>query len=669
MDDHSRSDKPRQAGIRFVAQWLLPPLAVAVALLMTDWGTLQAVRLVSALGGSGIAGGPPTLAERHGLTTDQQLILYGDKARKTGLTQQKAIWEKWPDNRNYLHNYVTHLLSSESELGPTPAERYAALAAEIAKLQPLDPGNARFDYILAGKLLDQAVEIKARQEKGTDGKAKTEYDISLKDRAKLDSAMAHLKAGLGKPEFRRYTRELSVERLAIMGEATSLLEEISQVAFLAGLLLPDLAHLRNLERTSVFYGELLAKEGRRQEADLFLNAYRRLVPQVNHDAFTLIDVLVVGAIAQHAADRVPRAYQALGDTVAAERALAEAAALAAPVKLWREKVQANKNTPATQSWNRDIRRHGGILAALLLPALGEKPNPDELAPSRQLEYVVAEGLALGAASGGVVFAMLVFALMAMRYRWARGTGTNAFMLLPAAGSLLRILGYGVILPLLLYYGITRWLPWGGRELSLLCGWPHFLAQCLALLSATAMATVALVDGAVRRRCQELLLPVAPPTRTFWCIAWSTVGVLVGLALLPPAWLDAERGATQALCAIVAGLLLLLLLADIIYGAVCDRRYGNTCAAYYGSLARTLVPVAALALILVTVCARPLLRFEERRLIAQDTVMCIDRTGGGFTMVESRLTARLRAEIEKAVGTLPPDRVAGASSSDAEPRKP
>lgn len=649
--DLERANRRRlrvRAVLRLAAQWLLVPLAVVVALLMTDWGTFRVVGIMNMLGGYSATFGQSMPAVRPGLTPEQRLVLSGDLTRSTRLEQQRAIWEKWPDSKVYLHNYVTYLLSRAQGTDGAAEERYTVLAEEIAKLQPLDPDNARFDYLLAGRLLDLAVEMKPRQVTGPDGKPKTEYDVVIKNRAKLDEAMARFKAGLAKPEFRRYTRELSTERLAIMGEPTSLLQEVSEIAVLAGILLPDLGQLRNLERGAAFYGELLAKEGRRAEADVFLNAYRRLVPHLNADSFTLIDVLVVGAVAGVAADRVPAIYESLGDAAVAARVRSETAALSAPVKQWREANRAAQTTPVGQAATNSIRRHGGILAGLLLPALGEYPTPAELAPSRHLEYVVAEGLGLGVSTVGLVVLMLILGLMACYYRWWRGGGANALVLLPEAGEILRILGCGVLVPLLLYYAVTRWLPWGGRELSLHCSWPQFAAQFLAVLSVILLVTPTLADNCVRRRCRQLLLPVAPPAR---CFSWGSAALLLLLALLPAAWLDTERSYVPALSAGVAGLVLLLGVADQVYAVVCDRRHGKACAAYYGSLSRTLIPIVALTLILVTVGSRPYLRMEERRLLKNDAVMHVDPQGG-FTVIESRVTQRLKAETQKAIDALP-----------------
>ena len=637
--------------IKITAQWLFAPLAIAIAVLTTEWGTFQAIRAIGALDGSECFIGADINTVRRKLTPEQRLVLYGDPTRKTTYEKQKAVWEKWPDNKVYLHNYVSCLISGDG-IGMEIA-RYPELTAEIAKLKPMDPDNARFDYILAGRLLDQAVDFKSSSEKGPDGKLKTVYNSTVKDRAKLDEAMAHLKAGLAKPEFWRYTREMAVERLAIMGEPTSLFQEISEITMLAGILLPDLSHLRNLERASLFYGELLANEGKRKEADIFLNAHRRLVPQLNGEAFTLIDVLVVTAIAGIAGERLPEIYEKLGEPVAAEKAKDETAALTMPVKQWKEKNKIT-NTPTGQDFKRNLKRHGGILAGTLIPGLGEYPSSDELAPSRQLDYVVAEGVGLAVLSIGLILMMTALAIFAIHYRWICGGGTNVLLLLPSGGDLLRILGFGVLMPILLYYGITRCLPWTGRDLSLPYGFPQFIAQYLAVLCAILTGTNMLSDNCVRRRCRELLLPVPPFTRNLYIIGWVTAGSFAALAMLPQSWLDRERSYVQTLGAVVAVGLLLLILTGLVHYACRDLRYARKFAAYYGSLSRTMIPVVALTLIIVNISSRPYLRMAERNLLAKDTVLGVD-SNAGFTIIESRVTQRLKGEIQKAAEALPPYR--------------
>lgn len=646
--DLQRSNRQRmrlRAWLRLAAQWLLAPVAILVAVLTTDWGSFKLVRALKTAGGEIPV---PALTRRH-LTSDQRLVLQGDTTKSTRLAQQKAIWEKWPTNKVYLHNYVTHLLVGYSELGQTPAEQYATLAAEIEKLRPLDPDNARFDFILAGRLLDQAVEIKSRQVKGPDGKSKSEDDITIKDRAQLNEAMTLFKAGLAKPEWRRYTREMTLEQLAIVGEPTSLLKQIAQIGLLAGMLLPDLSLLRDLERTTLFYGELLASEGRRSEADFFLNAHRQFVPQILNDAYTLIDVLVVGAVADLAASRVPAIYEKLGDAAAAERARLETAPLAAPVKQWKEKRRAADKTPARLAGEETLRRHAGILTAMLLPALDEYPTAQQLAPARELEYVAAEGILLTNCSLVLCLLMAGTGLTVLWFRWVgRGDG-GGMLLVPEIGEVLRLLALGVVLPLVGYYLVTRWLPWGGRELSLRYGGPALLAQFFTLMAVIIGLTGRLVGRIVRRRCSELLLPVPPSPHRGWRIVDVSLLVLIALpGLLPAAWLlNLARSEAAALVFwVFAGLVFLTLLVWCVHLTKRGAKFGRACAAYYGTLARTMIPVLALALILVNVCSRPYLRWAERRCLLTDTLMSVD-PNGGFTRLETRVTQRLKAEIQKA----------------------
>jgi hypothetical protein len=644
----NRSRMRLRALVRLAAQWLLAPLAVAVAVLTSDWHAFKLIGVVSALSDaeSSVEG---FFTDQRNLTPDQRLVLDGDKTRPTRLEQQKAIWERWPTNKVYLHNYVTHLLNDYQMLGATPADQYSALRSEIETLRPIDPGNARFDFILAGKLLEEAVESESREVEGPGGK-KTEYDFTVKDPAKLDEAMALFKGGLSKPDYRRYNREMAVERLAIMGKPTSMLQQISQIGMLAGVLLPDLAHMRKLHRAAVFYGERLANEGRREEAWVYLDSYRSFVPLFTSDSFTLIDVLVAGAIAGYAEDRVPAIYEKMGDPASAKRARAETARLAAPVKEWKARRRAAEELHESETL---LMQHASVLAALLLPAIGEFPTLEELAPSRLIEYVVAEGFALAALSLTLFCGMLLCGFAAFYYRRMRDGGDCTLLLLPEPGEVVALLGLGVLAPLIGYYLVTRWLPWAGRDLSLLYGGVPFAAQLVVLFIAMLGFLGALAARFVRRRCRELLLPVPPPAPFAWRVF---AGVMLALLAIPAvtwgAWFKPDDYPLAVMAGVFAVMLLVPGMAWAVWRLVREVDYGRSCAAYYGSLARTLLPVIALALILVNVSSRPYLRMAERRLLQSDTLMGPDPFGG-FTSIESRLVHRLIAEMTKAAEGMDP----------------
>jgi len=149
------------------------------------------------------------------------------------------------------------------------------------------------------------------------------------------------------------------------------------------------------------------------------------------------------------------------------------------------------------------------------------------------------------------------------------------------------------------------------------------------------------------RSVELQLPVPPVSHQGWRIFGVSLLVLLALpGFLPATWLTSGVIEPGLLFWVFVGLVLLTLLVWCAYVTMRGAKHGRACVAYYGTLARTMIPVLALALILVNVCSRPYLRWSERRWLATDTVMGVDPSGG-FTRVETRVTERLKTEIQQA----------------------
>ena len=121
-------------------------------------------------------------------------------------------------------------------------------------------------------------------------------------------------------------------------------------------------------------------------------------------------------------------------------------------------------------------------------------------------------------------------------------------------------------------------------------------------------------------------------------------------MLPASVLNAHRGRPVFL-ALVALWGILMLVAAVVRVMARRREHGDY-RLFRAIMLRSLIPVYALALILVSLTARPYLRFEERRWVAQDTLVNLP-PGGGFTALETRLTERLKAEMTRAAASLQP----------------
>ncbi|MFA5203652.1 MAG: hypothetical protein WC708_04525 [Lentisphaeria bacterium] len=654
-----------RARLQRLGRWLLVPAAVIAALYAIDLSPLSFTDNVLWDGNRPARRGIQFLATSHWLpanwfkvghrlTPDQALILHGDLQRPDRIQRQRAIWEAHPESRVYFHNYLTRLLSGHSG--------DESLKAAVAEGRKLDSDNARFDYILAANLLEHAVVVAEKPAgKNADGRPRYAYSWTIKDRAELDQAMALLQAGLAKPEYRRYSREMLAEQLRILGQPQTMAENVNQIARAASVLLPDLSGLRQLARASWLYADLLVREGRAAEAEPFLEAWRPLALQLNGDSFTLIDALVTGAICEMGRQYAPDVWRLAGQPARAEQVRREAERLGRPVADFR-----NQARTADPQVTKNVKARGSILAAMLLPAIGQPIPMKDLEPGRCLDYIMAERVMLSLAAGWLLLGLAGCGLVYWRWRLtAAGGAAIPLLLLPGWRDTLRVLAYGTLLPLLAYYLYTRWAPWNGREYGLGVGWPLLVAETALLLLALLGVTARLAARAVRRRCREL--GIALPSPRGGTVLWVTASLAMLGVAASLAWLivlvrngeqipkNLELVLTPSLVALAG--LGLAALGTLLAGLVGRRAFGL----YYGSLARTLIPFLALGVIALSLLGKPYLTVTEHALVRRDPLIHIAPNGDGITSTETRLTQRLINEIRLAAEAPPPP-------PSAEPKK-
>lgn len=644
--------------VRLLMRALVVPAALMAVVVSLSDSFLGPVRMLQASHdfGMGFCSEPPAWLRnfwRRPFTPDQRLVLYGDPARKDPAGRQRALWERWPTNVVYLNHYLSSLHTRFSDLGATLEERSAVFDRELDAAIAADPRNARYHYMRAERWLALGGSVETIDlGKNDRGESMSDYRLAVTNRAAIDGAMVELLAGLGKPALRRYASDMLAEQLAIMGPPRSLARQVEEVGIAAGVLLPDLSAYRQLTRASLGYARLLIAEGRPEAARPYIDAWRTLTLQLTEDSFTLIDVLLAAGIAGMGQKNATAIYQELGDRVSEERTRTNAAALSAPVAAFRARVKAaGENEDET----RRLRRQASILSAMLLPALGETVPTEDLTAGRMVEYVILDRAVCALAGLLLVIAMLGALLVALRWRFIRGGGAAPLLLIPNARQTVRILAYGVLIPLLLYFAWTRVPLTGGRGFALAMTWPATATQAALLVMAVVIGTGALSVKAIRDRCRTLGVEIPPTGRGRWLlIALAVTGVLLlacaqalRLAPLDETVSGVPHSALLYALAILAVALALVFLAVVFRGLFGSSRFGL----YRGTVARSLIPYLGVAVVLITVLANPYLRGSEARLVATDTLLSMPASGmaAGFTRVEARLVERLRKEMLEAAG--------------------
>lgn len=631
-----------RARVRLAVTALLLPAAVLTAA-WTVWQIRTETRWLAFLqpGGANMisllgADKPPRYLAH--LSPEKRLILHGDFSRSRPADRQRAIWEAHPENRIYFHNYLSHVISGacSTALDNDTNELKKRALDDLAQAARLDPDNARVDCLLAGMQLATAATIDAPAGKGPAAKGQPPV-LTIHDRDKLDAAMTTLLRGLQKSEYRRYGREMTAERLALLGPPASFDENMERVAIAASTLLPDLSSVRNLSRAADLYAGILAGEGKTDEAARLLDITPRLVQYFAADSFTLIDLLVMQSLLESHLKLAPPVWEKLGRPDRAATLRDQLPRLLTPMRDYRARTKS-LTAPDHYEKMTAFNQHASIIAGMLIPVLGEVPPLESLTASREIEYVLVE-------HGVVVLLLLLFTgallaagLVALRWRLHRGGAAAPLLLIPDAAAAGRIIGAGVLLPLLGYWLFTRWLPLAGRDLNIIANLVRLCLQLTVTAGLVAGLTTYLTAAVVRARCRALGVAVPKPkwARIGGRIYFGLLALLGLLMLLPLPWISSSPNLVLTALGLFTGVCIFVWLVRFLRFLFGSKAFGL----YYGSMARSLMPALAVAVILPGLLAGPWLRREEGRLVRTDSLLAV-APEGGFTSLENDVVRRLK----------------------------
>lgn len=686
---------------RLAARVVLVPAAVVVALVVFSRlvPLRGAVQMFCAIPDPGWDGGPDQLeGVWKGLTEDEAFLFRGDTTRGTEAARQRAIWEAHPQSKMWYGNYVTHLLADceQRTTGPTGEELAKQLAElertlsspewqaglpegaavdpkrvvsmveaelrrfvepdapagepptlelvlqELRRGEQLDPDNGRYNLAMAALLADRAAALEDVEEAKTpDGKSESWETLVVHDRRLLDRAMAELLKGARKPRYTTWQQEVLRERFGLLSPVRRFEEEIARIAWAAGLLLPDAAPRRHLATVAPLYGQMLIAEGRRAEGEAFLEVSCPLALKYHADAFTLVEQLVANAAVHRARQYGVAAYEAAGEPEKARRLATRANRLTKPFDDLRERREAG----ADPDLGDYLERSGGFLDKILMPALDMELVKDvDLGAGRELEHVLAEQIATSAYLAMLLGLMLLCLAAVVWQRLTGGPSVSPLLLLPDWRTLVRILGLGVLAPLAAFYLYTRWSGAAGREFGFTYLMNRFLVELVLLGATLALLTRGMALRAIRSRCERLQIAVPPRRRWATRVAWA---VLVALWLMSLAVRGGIRTASGELWSLTVagglatvGLLALLGAVRFVYGT---RGYGVYCA----TVARSLIPVFAAAVVLVGVVAHPYLRAREVTLLRAQTALSPGEGLMSFTRAEALMVERMKAKVAEA----------------------
>jgi hypothetical protein len=573
-------------------------------------------------------------------TPEEKLILYGEKSKKSKVEQQKAIWERFPENKIYLANYIL-TLHGEKKHNENWRKK---MLPELQLAKQKDPENALYNYITAGLLLKKACTVKSKRIK-TDKKNKkykAEYFINIKDRKLMNQAVEEYLKGTRKKHFKTYTIEMLHKRLDIMGEPKNVLENINQIAVGASISLPYLNYKRNLSRAIWIYAEILQKEGKQQEPLRIVKPWKIYLKQITEDSNYLISILVDIAIAEFGEQKIPKVYQNAGKFKLAQNAKNNLARIVDVKKKWRTDI-SRYDIP------KEKFKKTGMLAGMLLPALGKIDFTEkEFAISRKIEYAAVEKAGIILLNSLFLIGMIGGLLTALY--WRIRTKQKALLLAPSLDLIGKVFLLGIILPLTSYILISISGIIGGHEYNIMYNAVGLGAQFTILLTVITAIIFILIRKHVHQRCIELDIPCPQIKKSkTWRIISIITLLLLAILACGPLKINVTTGPLRLpliIIAIIAVVLLVLYIVTLIAEYLITLFSNKQYALYYGALAKTLTPTFALAMIFMTLTFIPYLDWHEADLISKDKVMYGQPKS--FTHVEYQVTQRLKAAMLKAL---------------------
>lgn len=546
----------------------------------------------------------------------------------------RGYWETHQDEPDSHKYYAYYALFLDAKLDKNYVE-----AMRLG--EHIEPENALYNINLANYYLDRG--MRAKMEKSDD----EEQTDTLLDRRAFEAGITELRKAAAKPYLRTYQAEVIRKKRNSLPQPRLTEDYMAYIGLATSELFPQFITDRNLARKIPGCARILHAEGRTAEAEAVMDTWEPYARFLTADNRTMyIQVLVASAAAKILTKEAPDVYEQLGARAKAEESRRAFKQFESITQEWHAGQERNRKYATSQ-----LRQHGSTIATILFPVFcGDTPTGQELAPGRMHEHVMAEEGAMN-----VLLVLLVLALigtLAQGVVWLyrlRRAGSVPILLLPPTKVVARAILLGVALPVVAYWLYSRMPVSGGREFSLTSYmWPRFAAEMLVVAIIVLWLPSHILRKYIRRRCGELEIPVpevkdeAATNRRVRAAVFAGL-VLVGAAIFAPVVEWPHIRAAGVAMGVV------LIIWALLYARDMRKDYGL----YYGTVARSLAPLYALSVLLLSLTAQPWLVYNEAKCLRNDTLIyghLADRRSEtvSFTAIEMRATQDYSDKLLKAL---------------------
>ncbi len=564
--------------------------------------------------------------------------LEGSQGHAENIRQYWAAHRQDPDSYKYYAYYAIYLDIKTTD------ERTFVDAMRLG--EKIEPQNALYNVCLAEYYLHRGIQ--SQDEKSNDkGIAVTD---DMLDRRNFELGIAEFRKASGKPYMHTYQMEILRKRLDALPSPLFAEDYLRLISISASQNFPHLAGYRNLARKIPGCARILISQGRNAEAGELMDSWKPYTKLLLSDGNnTLIHALVTTAIGKVLTKEVPSVYDKLGERAKAQAVRDASTKFSRIRQEWMDEVPSKER----DAFDKTIQQHGSMLAGSLLSSYGGDSiiTDQELTPARMADHVLIEELFVQ-----ILMILLMLALLGTLlqgtiwlYKLRRAASVPLLLMLPAK-ELLRALLLGIALPMAVYWIYSRLPVIGGREFGWLSGMrTRFIWELCTLGFIMLWLPVNIVRRSIRKRCTELNIAL-PNKKEESTVGWKVMGATLAAIFVTAITICSPADTTsQILRSAGIGLAIVIMALSL---RAAGRKHGEH-GLYYGTLARSLVPVYALAIIFISLTIQPWLLYNEAKSLRQDKVLYgyLANSGDntpGFTMAEMRSVQSLNSLIRKAL---------------------
>ncbi len=613
-------------------RWPICHVALYLILLVTSSTMLfREIKSLSAFRGAYVALGAMTpgpsyslaLPGKKTLTSDERLLLYGDKTKSSKAGQAKTLWDRHPENPAYFGEYAAAYLSDNSNLPPD----FLDVSRRI------DPMNAWFIYLAAGVEATDCVKKKPQSSSAKAAHETPEWEIL--DQGRLDKAMELMREARDLPNCNDYKARMMKEKIPLLRQGNQV-ERLISMTYLAGMTAQDLIKLRMLGNAIAATAAVLADEKKIPEfQSLILDSEAFAKKMVSVEPSTLVAGLDCKV-------NISTAYKGL-TTGAENLGLMDEVKKNQPIGEMNFQNVAAYKKRAPMIDGIDFGQKSGFIAAITTPAVFRqvKNSPiitdADVKPGRLMEH---EDLSMLCAIGAFLILGLMFVFV-WAFRFAQGKLIRRVAQRMASLLTLEdwawVMGIGIALPLAYVAIINRLTPLGGRNFSVfgmkfIMPTAHFVGLVFLIIITSVMIT--------RWRIEKRAAVFGFSWKRSW-LGWAAVisaaafVIVIGM-LAPSTMMNWIKAATLLL------VLPVLWILGIGIRALLANRQKMLMSA---TVARMLVPVYASAMLLMILLI-PIFKAAGQYWFEQDAFMQLDPAQPGMGTYEYKVAVQLQRETRE-----------------------